>query len=239
VGAIAAVVVWCSTPTALAAVSPHDATSTRDYLRLELAQTRGAINDVPRAISAVEALSTRLQEECPGVLANAPTPASGTAPTGTELEIDAEEADAALGAAEDTEYVRARGFAKAVAKLRWSDPALTRIVRVAAAEEAEKEAIAPPNLCADMRAWVSSGYQAVSAATPSYLRREGAVSKNEGAQQEIMRRLARYENPADKRIAHQITDLEKSALPALLTKVIAALDKVSDVLHTAAATPAT
>ena len=54
-----------------------------------------------------------------------------------------------------------------------------------------------------------------------------------------MRQLARYENASDRRTARQIADLEKSALPPLVRKLIAALNKVSEVLHATSAPAAT
>jgi|HubBroStandDraft_6_1064221.scaffolds.fasta_scaffold75377_1 hypothetical protein len=236
--AVAAVCACSSPAAALAGVSPGDATSTGTYLRLQLAETRASLANLPRGIAAVEALSMRLRDECPGVLANAPKPSGATRASVTALLIAAEESDAALGVAEHTESVRARRFARAVARLHWSNRALTRLVHAAAGEEAAKAVLAPPDLCADMSTWVSSGYQTVPAGTRSYLRREAALSRHEGAQESILRGLARYETRSDRRIAHQITDLEKAALPALLAKLIAALDQVSEVLHTAPAAPA-
>ncbi len=235
---VATIAIALSPCVALARVSPGDATATRSYLLEDYAAMRAELKDFPAALAAIEALGTRLHAECPGVLANAPKPARGATPNSTEVEIGKEESDAAFGVAEHTEYRRSRGFARAVARLRWSNRALTRLVHLHAAEEVAKAEVPPPELCADMRAWVSSGYQTVSAATESYLRRESALSKTEGAEEVIMRRLARYENRADRRIARQIAGLEKSALPALLTKVFAALGKVSEALHTAAAVPA-
>jgi hypothetical protein len=236
--AVAALFACSSPPAALAEVSPGDATATGAYLRLQLAETRASIGSLPRGIAAVEALSVRLRDECPGVLANAPKPTGETRASVTGLLIAAEESDAALGVAEHTEWIRARRFARAVAGLHWSNRALTRLVRAAAGEEAAKAVLPPPDLCADMSTWVSSGYQTVTAGTRSYLRREAALSKNEDAQESILRRLARYETPSDRRIAHQITGLEKAALPALLAKLIAALEEVSEALHTAPPAPA-
>ncbi len=235
---IAAIVMWSSAPAALGEVSPGDASATREYLRLELANAHTELEHFPAAIAAVEALGRSLQAECPGVLANAPKPASGAKPSATEVQIAEEESDAAFGAAEHSEDVRASGLAQALSHLRWSNGALTRLVHSASAEEAAKAAIAPPALCADMRTWVTSGYQTVSTGTESYLRREAALSKDEGAEEVIMRELARYESQADRRTVQKLADLERSALPALVSKVLAALGKVSEALGTPAAAPA-
>ena len=236
--AVAALVACLSASAALGAVSPGDASATRAYLRLELARTHAALSDLPRGIAAIEALSARLRSECPGVLANAPKPGPGTPSSATELEIEAEESAAAIGAAEHTEDALARRFAEAVARLHWSNRALTRLVHAGAAAEAAKAAIPPPDLCADMSTWASSGYETLDAATPVYLRREAALSEHEHAGEAILHRLARYENRSDRSLARRITGVEKSALPVVLAKLLAALEQVSEALRTAPAAPA-
>ncbi len=221
--------------TAVAQVSPGDANATRAYLQADYAATRVELSDFPASIAAVEKLAVQVRAECPGVLANAPLPARGAPASPTTAALGEEELDAVLGAAANTESVRRHRFAGLVARLRWSSSALTRLVRAQANGEAERASIPPPSLCADMRSWVASGYQAVPAATNSYLQRESAISaKTDGKEATIKRKLAPYESPADKRIARKLASLEKSQLPALLKEVVAASAKVSEALVTPA-----
>ncbi|MGD1058972.1 MAG: hypothetical protein ABR992_16335 [Solirubrobacteraceae bacterium] len=230
---LAAVLLAVSSPAALAQVSSSDASATASYLHAQYAVVRGEVKSFPVAVAAIEALAKKVQMECPGVLANAPKPASGTPPSGTTAEVSEEEIDAVFGVAEATEYARRHRFAGIVARLRWSNRALTRLVHSQAAAEAEKASIPAPSLCADMRSWVSSGYQAVSASTQHYLKLESALSaKTEGTQDTITRKLASYESPNDKRIAKKLAGLENSAAPVLLKEFFAALGKVSEALVT-------
>ncbi len=234
--ALATAVLTFAPSAALAQVGSGDASATRAYLQADYAATRAEVKSFPTAIAAVEALEKQVQSECPGVLAGAPKAAPGTAPSATTAEISEEELDAAFTAAERTELTRRRGFAHVVSRLRWSNAALTRLVRESAASEAAKAAIPPPSLCADMRTWVASGYRAVSAGTQLYLHRESVATKAEGAQDAIKRKLARYESAADKRIVHKIDSIEHSAFPAMLTKFFAVLGKLGEALATAAPT---
>jgi hypothetical protein len=237
--ATAATAVLSFAPPALAAVSSGDASATRDYLQADLARTRAEVGGLSVAIAAMEALRGRLQLECPGVLAEEPKPAQGEKPSGSAIEIGEEEQGAVFGAAEHTEYELRRGFAHTVAHLSWSDRSLTRLVHADAAEELAQAQTPPPDLCSDMRAWVDTGYQTVSAATEGYVHRESTLSSETGGAQElIMHKLGRYESQADKRIAGRIAAVEKQAVETVLPEVLAALAKITEVLHGAAAVPA-
>jgi hypothetical protein len=227
---LAAAVLAVLPSSALAAPSSGDAGATSAYLQADYALARAEAKNFPTAIAAVEAFAKRMQAECPGVVANAPKPALGSAPSSSDEEISEEELDAVFDAAASTEHARRERFAREVAALHWSDGALTRFVHAHAADEAAKTATSPPDLCADMRSWVASGYQSVSAATERYLSLESALSKKaERAQAIIKRELPQFESPADKRVAHAIARLE-SAEPPMLKEFLAALSKVGEAL---------
>ncbi len=217
---------------ALAHPSPGDATATRDYLQLALKRTRAEASGLPAALVAIEALRERLQSECPGVLAGEPKPPVGERPSSSAVLILQEIDAAVFGAAEHSEYQLRRDFAHAVSRLAWSDGTLTRLVHSHAAEEAEQSQIPAPDLCADLRSWVGSGYQTVSAATEAYVHDESTLSgETEHAEATIARELAREESAGDRRIAGQIAGIEKHALQTAVPKVIAALGEVGEVLH--------
>ncbi len=219
-------------PAAAAQASSGDASATRAYLQADLTEARSEVKGLPAAFAAIEALRGGLQAECPGVLAGEPKPAAGAKPSGSAMEIGEEEEDAVFGVAEHTEYRRLSSFAHAVSRLSWGDRALTRLVRSSTDDAVAKAAMPTPNLCADMRAWVGSGYQTVSVATEAYVQRRAKLSdETEGAEEAILHMLARYENGADKRIARQIAELENQGLKTALPKIFAALGKVAEVLH--------
>jgi hypothetical protein len=220
-------------------VGSTDAGATHRYLSIAYAQTRAEVAGLRAGIVAIEAFAKRLQAQCPGVLANAPKAATGEKPGSSAVKIAEEELAATLGVAEQTEYKRRRAFARAVAPLRWSDLALTRLVHSYAAGELAQAKLSSPDLCADASAWVKSGYQSVSPGTESYLRRVAALSQaTSGVKEVIMRKLGRYESRADKRVAKRIAKLEESAGRTLLPEFFAALGKVGHALDTAPAVPA-
>jgi hypothetical protein len=236
--AVIAVVVLALSATS-AQASSGDTSSTGAYLHAYLGQVRAEVSGLPAALAAMEALRGQLQQECPGVLAQQPTPSRGEKPSESAIEISDEVQESLFGVAERTESSVHRRFAGSVSRLRWSDRALTRLVHTYAAGEVEQAEAPTPDLCSDIRAWVASGFQTVSAATAAYLGRESAISsRTAGAQEAIMRKLERYESPADKRIARQIAAVEKQATETVLPKLSAVFAKVGEVLHGTAAAPA-
>jgi hypothetical protein len=235
---IAAIAMALSPSAAFAHVSRGDGVATRDYLQADLAQTRAEAAGLPAAIAAVEALRGRLAAECPGVLAHEPALAPGEKPSGALTQIEEEGEGAVFGAAEQTESAHRRGFAHAVARLRWSNRALTRLIHSYTAAGVAQATIPPPDLCADLRAWVGSGYKSVSAATEAYVHQESIlIGETRGAASAIARKLAPYENRSDKKIAREIASLEKAAVTKATPELVAALAKVGEVLHGAPATP--
>lgn len=236
----AAVLATLPAATAHAQASAGDASATRAYLQADLTQTRAEVKGLPAAFAAIEALGGRLRAECAGVLAGEPKPAAGAKPSVSATEIEEETLGAVVGAAEHTEYPHRRGFARAVSRLTWGNRALTVLVHSDAAAEVTQAQLPQPDVCADIRAWVNSGYQTVSAATQAYVRRRSKLlAVTEGAEEAIMQKLERYENGADKRIAKQISGLETQGLKAALPKILAALGKLSEVLHGPSAAAAT
>ncbi|HTD09425.1 MAG TPA: hypothetical protein VK680_11075 [Solirubrobacteraceae bacterium] len=227
---VAAAVLAILPCSALAQVSAGDVSATSAYLKADYASVRAEIQSFPTAIAAVEALATKVQAECPGVLANAPKPAPGTPPSASEAAISEEELEAVFAAAARTERARRARFAHEVAALHWSSSAFTRLVHSQAIDEVEKAAVAPAELCADMRSWLVSGYQSVSVGTERYLHMEAALTaKTERAETDIKRELRPYESAADKRVARKIDTLE-SAEPPMVKEFLAALGKVGEVL---------
>lgn len=237
VTALVALALALSPSVASAHVSRGDASATRAYLQANLAQTRAEVAGLPAAIAAIEALRGRLAVECPGVLAHEPALAPGEKPNGSATQIEEEGEAAVIGAAEQTESTHRGGFARAVSRLRWSNRALTRLIHASAAAELAQATTPAPDYCADLRTWVASGYKSVSAATEAYVRRESIlIGETKGAASAIARKLAPYESRADKRIARQIASIEKQAVAKAEPEILAALEKVGEVLHGAPAT---
>jgi len=237
--ATAMIALLLAAPAAFAQVSPGDATATRDYLQTDLAYTRTEIRTLPAGLAAISALRGQLQGECSGVLANEPKLAQGATPSEAAVKIADEQSAAVFGVAEHSELQRRRDLAHALSRLSWSSAAVTRLVHSFATAEVEQAEVPPPDLCADLRDWVSGGYQTVSAATERYVRRESVLTAETGAEGLIFHKLKRYENNADRRIARQISAIEADALKTVVPELLTAIAQIEEVLHGGSAVSAT
>jgi hypothetical protein len=105
-----------------------------------------------------------------------------------------------------------------VMSLSWSSPTLTQQAHqnIAAFEE-QREHLErnPPAVCADMKAWVSSGYETFSAGTKEFEhQREAPRVVPRTPKQSIAQLLVPYEGPEEKAIIKQIQELEEQTAAA-------------------------
>jgi hypothetical protein len=245
---LAALVIFAFSVTAGAArrrpvVSAGDVAATRAYLRAKEVEVRAEVAAYPAAIKTLEALDERLAGECPGVLAGAPHHVKGAPVKEPEANIIQELLITVLGAPERSEHAIMERFARTVGHLRWSKGKLTRLVHSYAAERAAQSALRPPNLCADLKAWVTSGYRTISADTTRYMHQLQAISRMTLIESEpgegftfdvdkiIARRLAPYEDRADKATLHRTRRLQAKQKGPLLAGFIAAIHKIYRVLE--------
>jgi hypothetical protein len=220
-------------------MEPGDVAATQAYLKAKYIETHAEAAGVPAGLAAMEALGKKLNAECPGVLANAPHSAPGQQPSKSQLEISEEVLIVVLGTFERTEHSALARFAHVVGRLRWTNRAFTRLVRSYAAEQAAQSGLQPPDLCADLKAWVTSGYQTVSASTTQYLHRLNVISGmtvvnfNEGFSIEkiIARKLRPYEGRADKAIVRRIERVEAQSQHRFKAELLAVSAKASQALY--------
>ncbi len=145
-----------------------------------------------------------------------------------------------FGAAEHVAHPLDERFARTVRRLHWSNPKLTRLLRSLALEQAEQSGIPTPNLCADTKFWVASGYATVSADTKDFLHRYSVVSSITVIEPEpheplrdilnlnalIARRLRPYEDRADMLLAKKAIPPEGKITGPALTPLFEAIGKV-------------
>jgi hypothetical protein len=107
-------------------------------------------------------------------------------------------------------------FDKRIARLRWSNRALAAAVRAVAAGDRAELAIADPQVCNDLRAWVAGGYSTIPPTTQSFLAAAGAAEERSGPTRKgLLGKLAKYESPRMKGLAHSIAVLEGATVSAL------------------------
>lgn len=229
---ITLVAMACSCAAAFARVVASDAAATHAYLEAKIALRRAAVATESAVLRAIQALAARVKAECPGVLAGAPPHVKGEKTNQSELEVSDELLSVGFGAGEHVEHPAKERFARVVRRLRWSNPKLTRLLRFLALEQAEQSAIPLPDLCSDMKFWVSSSYTATSAGTKRFEHRQSVVSSITLIESEpyepianflhldalVAYRLKRYEDHADRLLARKALPREAKIInpnPAL------------------------
>jgi hypothetical protein len=185
-GALTVLVFACLTSHAAAApliVTTQDRIATHAYLQALYAYDQAQLTNVKASQTAVESIGDRLTQECPGVLAKAPQPeealvaklsghplspnARGVAGRHARQladlgeEISLAESQAGLGPLRSA----AATFAHRLRELQWSEPELTTYEHTGAEEIEWVLDAPPPDVCADMRLWVGSGYLSLPPAT--------------------------------------------------------------------------
>jgi hypothetical protein len=178
---IVAVMVCLGLPSDALASSAADTAATRAYLQAEYEWYQAVVANLPASIAATEALAAKVGGECAGVLAGAASqprsPSSakrfGEFKRETEQLSDLEgELSFALASPRlQPDHQAALALVNTVMSLSWSSPTLTQQAHqnIAAFEE-QREHLErkPPAVCADMKAWVSSGYETLSAGTKEF-----------------------------------------------------------------------
>jgi hypothetical protein len=134
--------------------SPSDVAATHKAIVAGYSLARAAVATINIAQSRVESYNRKLAVECPGVGSGAPEN-EASQPMGHEVAV----------ALWSIAYGSAAGpiqkFAKAVSRLRWTSARINHNVRSFTANLTALATIPLPDLCADVRAWVASGFSTV------------------------------------------------------------------------------
>lgn len=234
------------------AVSPADAAATRAYLVATNTYEEAELANLPQELAAREATAAQISGECPGVLTNAPPheekvlgfglvepgPTSQTPPSARaegerrrqsrqlgDLKTELSFALAESSTQPDREA--SATLVRALTPLRWSNPYVTLFVQAVATVDEEALEIPAPPVCADMTAWVTSGYKTLTPTSRAIASRTEAVVKrafelialagqiNANTSANI---LAPYENAPDKALARHAEALETHLKKARDTK---------------------
>jgi hypothetical protein len=244
-------------------VSPENAAATHAYLLAANSFAETELADLPRSLAATEATAAQISGECPGILANAPPPEQelrlGLIVPGsprpsaraegerqrqsrqrTDLKIELSLALADLHTEPD--HAAAQTLLRELMPLKWSNPKVTFVLHLY--EEAiEQEVNEPaPAVCADMSAWVASGYRTLSPVAKVIAQQVEASLKltfellalaEPSKGQLFPKTLALYENAADRTLAQR-----NEALNAQLRRVNETRAKVLVSLEAAVGLPA-
>jgi hypothetical protein len=146
---------------ASASAAPRDTASTQAYLKAAHTALQAVVSKWSTVEASIHALDVRFHSECPNVGAGSPQ-------NEEEQKLSYEVAGALWATGYHTDINVVRTFVKAVAPLKWSNPAITRDARRFTKGLQEMATLSVPNLCGDVRTWAAGGYKAVPADTAQY-----------------------------------------------------------------------
>jgi hypothetical protein len=179
--------------------------ATLTYLRAIRAVLHEVSVHLPAAGAAVNSFVGSVTAECPNVIANAPS--------GEDLNKLVQEMESAVGATLEHPNKRAwLKFARKVGYLRWSSRKLTRMVDRFGATSRAEAGLAPPDLCADLRDWVRSGYSMLPPDTATFLRETSGYAPME----DILVLLAPYARARTRTLLRDVRHLEATTLRSVL-----------------------
>lgn len=178
--------------------SPN-AAATRAYIKANYTLVRLARANLAAGVVAIKTLATTVAGECPLAAADSPQ------------NHDAEQlSNEVVGALEVAAYQPDKesmlAFAHTVRALHWSNRKLTRAVHTYATKLEGFPTLAPPDICADVGAWVASGYSTLPASTVSF--DAGFYAFDIEAEEVPLRLLHPYESATEASLLHRTKQLE-------------------------------
>jgi hypothetical protein len=176
-----------------------NAAATRAYIQANYALTRAARSNLAAGTAALKSLARQITGECPLVAAGSPENHDAE-------QLSNEVAGALTVVAYRPDAAAAAAFARTVGGLRWSNRTLTRTVKTYVAQLEGLTTLAAPDVCADVKAWAASGYQALPASTTQFDRRYYAVDIE--AEEVSLHLLAPYESAGEASLVRRTKQLE-------------------------------
>lgn len=195
--AVSAATALCAGPAA-AVAGATDASATKAYVAANYALVKTARSYLRRGEEAPLKVLAQVTHECPLAAAKSPQDPEST-------QLSDEVIGAMVIAAYHLDVPELRRFVGAVTPLHWSSARLTHAVRGYAAKLKVLAGLAPPHLCADVRAWVAGGYKSLPAST---VRFDALFLPAWVALGELPSALKPFEGPEEKSMLTRSHDLE-------------------------------
>jgi hypothetical protein len=206
---LAALVVATLLP-ASAPAARGDVAATQAYLQVNYRLVQASAAKIAPIETTLRGIRSRILDECPNAAANSPQDRDSE-------QLSNEVIGAMItGAVNLTALPATRQFVGVAAHLRWSDAALTSAVHAYARKVTGLVALAPPQVCADVRSWAASGFRTLPATTAMFAPRFISLWVAPG---DLPPSLARYETPAERsllrrthRLEQEFTEMEARAV---------------------------
>jgi hypothetical protein len=218
-----------------ASASPisENAVATHAYLLAKYKLARALVHQAHAARGAQSAAAAQISRECRGVLSGMPQPSLKLAPTPRprargenarltrqQETIEVELATASVDPLDNLYRPAEEAYAAEVRQLSWSSPVIASLVQTAAVAKLEEVSAPALSFCADARAWVQSGYRALSAASREFeASRTARKSYTLGDEGSLSTLLEPYENTSDRALVRKTKAAEHKLLANLGTAI--------------------
>jgi hypothetical protein len=189
----------CGATPACAFAASADVAMTERYVRADYTLVKAGTAKLGAAKAALLGVERRIESECPMAAANSPQNPDST-------QLSNEIIGAIVIAAYRTDLPAGANFIRAAQGLRFSNHALTSTVQSYVSKLKVLNKLAPPNVCADVNAWVAGGYRALPAST---VRFDQEFMPNWVAIGELPSGLAPYERASLRGVVRRTTQLEE------------------------------
>jgi hypothetical protein len=182
---LSAIALTCLVLPCAALGSAQDRESTQAYLAASYEYTQATVANLSASKAGFEALAASIGSECAGVLAGAHDASQRSRSFARrfgeeqrireqQFDLQGELYDELWQKWSEPDREASIAFAEKIAKLRWTDVAVDRVVAANVAEIKRRLSASIPSACADMKAWAASGYRTLSAASKVYRREREA-----------------------------------------------------------------
>ena len=203
-------------PTSAPAAGGNVAT-TQAYIQANYRLVQASASKIAPIETTLRGIRSRILDECPNAAANSPQDRDSE-------QLSNEVIGAMItGAVSLTSLPATRQFVGIAAHLRWSDAALTSAVHAYAGKVRGLVALAPPQVCADVRSWAASGFRTLPTTTAVFSPRFISLWVAPG---DLPPSLARYETPAEHsllrrthRLEQEFTEMEARAVEPWSEKI--------------------
>jgi hypothetical protein len=183
---------------AAAQAAGGDAAATRAYVQADHALVQTGVSHIRRVEATLHGVLARVRSECPRAAAGSPQDAQST-------QLSDEVIGTMVLAVVALDRPAGRRFLAATEHLTWSHRALTHKIHAYDSDVRRLLALPQPNLCADIKGWVQSGFKTLPATTAGFAPRFMAAWVGLG---ELPAALAHMAAPADRPLVTRTEQLE-------------------------------
>ena len=158
-----AVIAIALTPLQSAMASSGDAATTRSYLQANYALLRVAQRNIKASEADYESVQRRVTSECPRAGLNSPQNTQSTV-------MSNEVIGAMVVSAAKPDLSAIKTYVGAVGRLHWSSASINRSVSRYRAMLGTIFKLSVPDICADVKSWVASGFTALASTSVGFVK---------------------------------------------------------------------